>query len=110
MPFDAKIILIGSCGGYKNLTKILSISPQAQIISTKEIGAGDINRPIMNYLHQSLNNQSVIDWKKMWGELGKLFSNEKNKSIRDSWESYIPPYRNLGSIFIKAYYELEEEK
>jgi hypothetical protein len=110
MPFDAKIILIGSCGGYKNLTKILSISPQAQIISTKEIGAGDINRPIMNYLHQSINNQSVIDWKKMWRDLGKIFSNEKNKSIRDSWESYIPPYRNLGSIFIKAYFELEEEK
>ena len=24
-------------------------------------------------------------------------------AIRESWEDYIPPYRNLGAIFIKAY-------
>lgn len=103
MPINAKIVLLGSCGGYKNLNKILEISPDAQIISTKEIGAGDINRPIMNYLNQLLVGNSKIVWKDMWKNLSSLFNQDKNKSVKDSWENYVPPYKNLGAIFIKAY-------
>ena len=103
MPINAKIVMLGSCGGYKNLYKILCIAPDAQIISTKEIGAGDINRPIMNYLNQSLMNDNKIVWKNMWKSLTQQFNQDKNKTVRESWESYIPPYRNLGAIFIKAY-------
>ena len=51
MPDDVKIVVLGSCGGYKNLSTILKSSPNAHIISTKEIGFGDINGPILNYLH-----------------------------------------------------------
>ena len=103
MPVNAKIVLLGSCGGYKNLNKILEISPDAHIISTKEIGAGDINKPIMTYLNQTLLNSDKIVWKDMWRNLTQLFSQDKNKSVKESWESYIPPYKNLGAIFIKAY-------
>jgi hypothetical protein len=103
MPINAKIVLLGSCGGYKNLNKILEISPDAHIISTKEIGAGDINRPIMTYLNQSLINADKIVWKDMWRNLTQTFNQDKNKAVRESWESYIPPYKNLGAIFIKAY-------
>jgi hypothetical protein len=103
MPLSAKIVLLGSCGGYKNLNKILETSPDAHIISTKEIGAGDINRPIMNYLNQSFINNDKIVWKDMWHSLSTTFNQDKNKAIRESWESYIPPYKNLGAIFIKAY-------
>lgn len=103
MPLNAKIVLLGSCGGYKNLKKILETSPDAHIISTKEIGAGDINRPIINYLNQSLLNSDKIVWKDMWRSLSTTFNQDKNKAIRESWESYIPPYKNLGAIFIKAY-------
>ena len=103
MPENAKIVLLGSCGGYKNLHKILEISPDAHIVSTKEIGAGDINRPIFNYLNQTLLKSDKIVWKEMWSTLTTSFSQEKNKTVRDSWESYIPPYKNLGAIFIKAY-------
>jgi hypothetical protein len=103
MPINAKIVLLGSCGGYKNLNKILEISPDAHIISTKEIGAGDINRPIMTYLNQSLINADKIVWKDMWRNLTQTFNQDKNKTVKESWESYIPPYKNLGAIFIKAY-------
>jgi len=108
MPDDIKIMLIGSCGGYKNLNKILAFSPNANIISTKEIGAGDINKPIINYLNQALLNDKKIVWKDMWKSLTKLFSHDPNRSIRESWESYIPPYRNLGAIFLKAYIKKTE--
>lgn len=102
MPDDAKIVILGSCGGYKNLNQILHRSPEAHIISTKEIGRGDINQPILNYINQSLQDGRPIVWKNMWASLTKLFS-ASDKDTRESWEDYIAPYKNLGAIFIKAY-------
>jgi hypothetical protein len=103
MAGSAKIIVLGSCGGYKNLSKILTICPEAHIISTKEIGKGDINRPIINYLNQALVSGNTIVWKDMWAALNKVFYADPNKEVRESWDDYVPPYRNLGAIFIKAY-------
>ena len=103
MVGGAKIIVLGSCGGYKNLNQIISTSPDAHIISTKEIGKGDINRPILNYLNQSIASGKKLVWKDMWASLTKLFYSDNNKGMRESWDDYIPPYKNLGAIFIKAY-------
>lgn len=108
MPSGARIVVLGSCGGYKNLNKILEVSPDAHIISTKEIGAGDINRPIMNYINNRLINENNIIWREMWKTLTGTFNSDKNKTVRESWENYIPPYRNLGAIFIKAYHQKME--
>ena len=103
MPANAKIIVLGSCGGYQNLNQILDICPDANIISTKEIGKGDINRPILNYLNQVLLSGKTLVWEDMWANLTKLFANDPNSEVRESWDDYIPPYKNLGAIFIKAY-------
>ena len=103
MSNTAKVILLGSCGGYKNLNHILEICPEAHIISTKEIGKGDINRPIINYINQTLAAGKPLVWKTMWASLTKIFYADPDKAIRESWDDYIPPYRNLGAIFIKAY-------
>ncbi|MFC4263260.1 hypothetical protein ACFOWM_10250 [Ferruginibacter yonginensis] len=103
MPGDAKIVVLGSCGGYQNLNEILEINPDAHIISTKEIGTGDINRPILNYMNQVFASGNNLNWRKMWQSLTKTFSADPSKSVRDSWEDYIPPYKNLGAIFLKAY-------
>ncbi len=103
MTGDAKIILLGSCGGYKNLSQLLSICPDAHIISTKEIGKGDINRPIINYLNQALLSGKTLIWKDMWASLTKTFYADNNKAVKESWDDYVPPYKNLGAIFIKAY-------
>ena len=103
MPGDAKIVLLGSCGGYQNLNEILEINPDAHIISTKEIGTGDINRPILTYINQVFAANENLSWTKMWQSLTGVFSRDPSKSIRDSWEDYIPPYKNLGAIFLKAY-------
>ncbi|MBL0055755.1 MAG: hypothetical protein IPP31_06065 [Chitinophagaceae bacterium] len=109
MPYDAGIVLLGSCGGYKNLSDILYASPDAHIISTKEIGRGDINKPIVNYLHQTLLDGKPLVWKTMWSTLTKQFAGA-DKATRDSWQDYIPPYKNLGAIFIKAYNKLTEKE
>ncbi len=103
MPGDAKIVVLGSCGGYQNLNQILEICPDAHIVSTKEIGAGDINRPILNYMNDTFISGATLSWKKMWQSLTKIFSSDPSKAIRESWDDYVPPYKNLGAIFIKAY-------
>ena len=110
MPGDAKIIVLGSCGGYKNLNQILEISPDAHIISTKEIGSGDINQPIINYLNQTFISGNTLSWKTMWNTLAKTMERDPSKAIRESWDDYIPPYKNLGAIFIKAYHKKMENQ
>lgn len=109
MAGDAKIVVVGSCGGFKNLNDIIDVNPDAHIISTKEIGAGDINRPILNYLNQTFESGQKLVWKNMWASLTKLFAADPNSSIRDSWENYIPPYKNLGAIFLKGYNNMAQE-
>jgi hypothetical protein len=98
-----KLVLLGSCGGYKNLSKILETSPEAHIISTKQIGAGDINRPIINYITGKLREGKKIDWIEMWNSLGKIFAIDPSKDVRERWLDYIPPHKNLGALFLKAY-------
>ena len=102
MPGGAKLIVLGSCGGYKNLNKILDICPDAHIISTKEIGKGDINTPVLTVVNQNLLAGKPLQWQNVWASLTKQFST-KDKGTRESWDAYVPPYRNLGAIFIKAY-------
>ena len=103
MSSDAKIVVLGSCGGYQNLSQIIANSPDAHIISTKEIGKGDINRPVLNYLNQAIASGKPLVWKDMWASLTRLFYSDPNKGMRESWDDYVPPYKNLGAIFIKAY-------
>lgn len=102
MQGDAKIVVLGSCGGYKNLNEILAINPDAHIISTKEIGKGDINKPILNYLNHTFLTGKTLSWRNMWATLTKNFSGS-DRDTKEGWESYIPPYKNLGAIFLKAY-------
>ena len=102
MNGDAKIIVLGSCGGYKNLSKLIEINPDAHIISTKEIGTGNINQVITNKLNQTLLTGRPIIWKNMWDELSVYFAKQP-KDVKEAWDDYIPPYKNLGAIFIKAY-------
>ena len=102
MAGDAKIIVLGSCGGYKNLSKLIEINPEAHIISTKEIGTGNINQVITNKLNQVLLSNKPIIWKSMWDELSLYFAKQP-KDVKEAWDDYIPPYKNLGAIFIKAY-------
>jgi hypothetical protein len=102
MAGDAKIIVLGSCGGYKNLSRLIEINPDAHIISTKEIGTGAINQVITNKLNQILLSGKLIVWKTMWDELSVYFAKQP-KETKEAWDDYIPPYKNLGAIFIKAY-------
>ena len=100
LPSTAKIILLGSCGSYQNLTSVLQICPDAQIISSKEVGSRLVNEPVLKMINESLLYQDDIDWINMWNTLGKQF---EGSLAEERFENYIPPHKNLGALFIKAF-------
>jgi hypothetical protein len=98
---SAKIIVLGSCGGYNNLNEVLSICPDAHIISSKQVGTKTVNEPILQAINADLSLGKSIDWMSTWKELSSRFQNDA--AAREKFDDYIPPYKNLGAIFIKAY-------
>ena len=98
---SAKIVILGSCGGYNNLSEVLSISPDAHIISSKQVGTKTVNEPILQAINTDLLGGNNIDWLPIWNSLTEKF--RKDPVARERFDDYIPPYKNLGVIFIKAY-------
>jgi len=101
---DAKIVILGSCGGYNNLAAVLDHSPDAHIISSKQTGVRAVNEPIIKALNEDLLKGEDVDWITMWHDLGESFS--KKPDVMERFADYVPPYKNLGAIFIKAYRKL----
>jgi hypothetical protein len=98
---SARIVVLGSCGGYNNLSEVLSISSDAHIISSKQVGTKSVNEPILQAINNDLLEGNNIDWLPIWKGLTEKFS--KDPVARERFDDYIPPYKNLGAIFIKAY-------
>ncbi len=96
MSPSSKIVFMGSCGGFHLIDSILHKSEDAHIIASKQIGKTAINKPFFELLTEKLRNGSNIDWLPFWREF-------KSKAGTEGFEDYIPPYKNLGAIFIKAY-------
>ncbi|MGC4037655.1 MAG: hypothetical protein QM764_16965 [Chitinophagaceae bacterium] len=96
---SARIVVLGSCGGYNNLNDVLTISPDAHIISSKQVGTKTVNEPILQSINNTLRAGKDIDWLPMWKDLSKQFTG----AAKEKFDDYIPPYKNLGAIFIKAY-------
>lgn len=95
-----KVVILGACGAYQNLATVLGHSEDAQIVSTKQIGSGKINGPIIRSFNQRLLEGKDIDWVDMWAQLSKQFPSGEMKNLFDD---YVPPYKNLGALFLKAY-------
>jgi hypothetical protein len=100
LPASAKIVVLGSCGGYQNLNAVLDICPEAHIISSKEVGTKIVNDPILKLMNESLRLGDGVDWIAIWNKLEKQFSSGVAK---ERFGNYIPPHKNLGALFIKAY-------
>jgi len=92
----SKIVFLGSCGGFMILKDALEASPDAHIIATRQIGDTRVNRPFFQLLTEKVRTGNNIEWIPFWKELDKLAKSE-------DFEDYVPPYKNLGALFIKAY-------
>ncbi|MEY3738557.1 MAG: hypothetical protein RL544_1335 [Bacteroidota bacterium] len=96
---SAKLVLLGSCGGYQKLAAVLSRAPQAQVISSKQIGKGVINAAILSHIAAALEKGQDLVWPDIWKQL-----NEQLKgSAKSSFQDYIPPHKNIGLLLLKAF-------
>jgi hypothetical protein len=101
MTESSKIVMLGSCGGYHNLALVLDHSPEANIISSKQVGTMRVNEPIIRAINNRLLDGENINWIEMWQSLGLYF--DKLPDAKALFNDYVPPHKNLGAIFIKAY-------
>jgi len=107
---QTKIVVLGSCGGYHNLATVLDHSPDAHIISSKQTGTMKVNEPIVKEMNDQLLAGKDINWIAMWKSLNEYFDKKypgvKNNEVKEKFSDYVPPYKNLGAIFIKSYRRL----
>jgi hypothetical protein len=96
MSPSSRIVFMGSCGGFHVIDNILQKSSDAHIIASKQIGMRAVNKPFFRLLTEKLKSGNNIDWLPFWKEF-------RSNARVEGFEDYIPPYKNLGAIFIKAY-------
>ncbi len=96
MSTASKIVFMGSCGGYRMIHDILQKAPDAHIIGTKQIADAPVNNPFLRLIMEKLRTGSDIKWIPFWEELDKIVTDK-------IFDDYVPPHKNLGALFIKAY-------
>lgn len=101
---SAEVVMLGSCGAYQSLDKILSICPTAQIVASKQTGSGLINHPMVYNMLEMLRQGKDLNWILLWDQLHKRLG--KNELFDD----YVPPQKNLGALFLMAYKKLQDKR
>ena len=94
---SAKIVFMGSCGGYHLIHDVLERAEDAHIIASKQIGKQEFNQLLFDMITEKVRTGNNIDWIPLWREF------EKRAGMREGFGDYVPPHKNLGAIFIKAY-------
>ena len=94
---SAKIVFMGSCGGYHLIHDVLEKADDAHIIASKQIGKQLFNQLLFDMITEKVRTGNNIDWIPLWREF------EKKAGGTECFCDYIPPHKNLGAIFIKAY-------
>ena len=94
---SSRIVFLGSCGGYHLIHDVLAKAPDAHIIASKQIGKTRINQPFFDLLKDDISQGKSIEWIDFW----KRFKARTGNA--EGFEDYIPPYKNLGALYIKAY-------
>jgi len=98
---SVKLAILGSCGGYKNMKKIMELNSEVHIIASKQVGSMAVNDPLLRQLNNNLLDSKNLDWVTFWDELNAKFKNDTNAS--KLFEEYIPPYKNVSVYVIRLY-------
>ena len=99
LPSSAKVVLLGSCGGYHSLNDVLHTCPDAHIIASKQVGTGVVNITLINAITETLRSGKDLNWPQIWKQLDTRFKGD----VKEKFDDYVPPHKNLGAIFIMAY-------
>ena len=103
---NTQIFVLGSCGGYHNISTIIERSPEISIISSKQIGTRSVNNPMLKLMAEYIRQGKDVDWQLLWNDLNTAVKD--NPKAYERYLDYIPPHKNLGAIFIKTYNKMME--
>ncbi|MEZ5045941.1 MAG: hypothetical protein R2831_03010 [Chitinophagaceae bacterium] len=95
-----KVVILGSCGGYHNLSSILDSSEDAHIISSKQTGTMHVTDPILKQFNDRMLAGKDVNWIELWDEVAKQMNNE---ALKDKFNDYVPPHKNMGALYLKAF-------
>lgn len=98
---NAEIVFLGSCGGYNNINQVLNYAPDAQIISSKQIGTMWVNNKLCYLLNETIRKGEDIVWEQLWEQVDRALGNGSTADQR--FNDYIPPHKNMGALLIKTY-------
>lgn len=99
LPLSAKVVLLGSCGSYQHLSKVLDVCPDAQIISSREVGTLSVNDPILRTINEAIRTGQNLDWIGIWKHLQQQM---RINNAKQRFENYVAPHKNLGLMLLKA--------
>ncbi|MBM3445900.1 MAG: hypothetical protein FJX88_05155 [Bacteroidetes bacterium] len=99
LPLSAKVVLLGSCGSYQHLSKVLDVCPDAQIISSREVGSLSVNDPILRTINEAIRTGQNLDWVGIWKHLQQQM---RINNAKQRFENYVAPHKNLGLMLLKA--------
>lgn len=99
LPLSAKLVLLGSCGSYQHLSKVLDVCPDAQIISSREVGTLSVNDPILRTINEAIRTGQNLDWIGIWKHLQQQM---RINNAKQRFENYVAPHKNLGLMLLKA--------
>lgn len=99
IPPSAKLVFIGSCGGFYKASIAIKNAPDAHIIATRQIGTQQINDPIIFSINESFRQRQDIQWPVFWEKLKLQLGNYS------LFYDYVPPHKNIESLFQRAYYK-----
>lgn len=99
LPLSAKVVLLGSCGSYQHLSKVLDVCPDAQIISSREVGTLSVNDPILRTINEAIRTGQNLDWVGIWKHLQQQM---RINNAKQRFENYVAPHKNLGLMLLKA--------
>lgn len=101
IPAYAKIVFLGSCGGYHNLSEVVKRAPNVNIISSKQIGTYVVNNNLLVEMSNTIASRQNITWADLWKKLDTRLKGSGTGYER--FLDYVPPHKNMGAIFIRAY-------
>lgn len=97
LPATTVLVFLGSCGGYGRLDAVLKKAPEAHVITTKGIASHTINDPLLKVLNEYLLTGKDVRWEEFWPQAAAVL--KQHPQFLD----YVPPHRNAGMSFLKAY-------
>jgi hypothetical protein len=104
MTNHTKIAILGSCGGYQNISQAMEKSIDVQIVSTKQIGTLAVNNALIFETLETIKSGKDVVWAELWKRV------RTRAGGNPRFNDYVPPHLNLGARFIRAYHDLSVRK